>query len=87
MTYRIELKPAAVRDLKNVARTDQKRIARRINALAADPRPRGSQKLKQAQDLRRIIAGDYRILYQIQDKNSLVVIARIRHRREVYQQL
>ncbi|MFB0546385.1 MAG: type II toxin-antitoxin system RelE/ParE family toxin [Anaerolineae bacterium] len=55
--------------------------------MAEDPRPRGSRKLKQAQDLRRVIAGDYRILYQIQDEVSLVVIARIRHRREVYQQL
>lgn len=87
MVYSIELKPAAERDLKNIPKTDQKRIARKIDTLAGDPRPPGAMKLKQAKDLWRIPAGDYRILYQVQDEVSLVIVARIRHRREVYRGL
>lgn len=87
MAYRIELKPAAERDLKNIPKTDQKRIVRKINTLGNDPRPPGAMKLRRADDLWRIKVGDYRILYQIQDEVSLVIVARIRHRREVYRQL
>lgn len=86
MAYRIELKPAAERDLKRIPNADQKRIARKISALSEDPRPPGAMKLKQAKELWRIRVGEYRILYQVQDGVSLILIARIRHRRQVYRQ-
>ncbi len=84
MIHRIELKPAAERDLKNIPRDDLKRIARKISSLGEDPRPPGARKLRRVEGLWRIKAGDYRILYQIHDKDSLILVARIRHRREVY---
>ncbi len=87
MVYQIGFKPAAIRDLKNIPKTDQKRIARKIDSLAKDSRPPGAMKLRHAGNLRRIKAGDYRILYQIDEKASLVLIAKIRHRREVYRNL
>lgn len=87
MIYRIELKPAAERDLKNIPRNDLNRIARKISSLGEDPRPPGVRKLRHVEDLWRIKVGDYRILYQIHEKASLILIARIRHRREVYRQL
>ena len=87
MSYRIELKHAAERDLKNIPRNDLNRIARKISSLGEDPRPAGVRKLRHVEDLWRIQAGDYRILYQVQDEVSLVLVARTRHRREVYRQL
>ena len=87
MAYRIELKHAAERDLKNIPKNDQKRIARKIDTLGNDPRPPGAMKLRRTDDLWRIKVGDYRILYQFQNEVSLVIAARIRHRREVYRQL
>ena len=87
MSYRIELKPAAERNLKNIPRNDLNRIARKISSLGEDPRPPGVRKLRRADDLWCIKVGDYRILYQINEKASLVLIARIRHRKEVYRNL
>lgn len=42
------------------------------------------EKLKGADDLWRVRAGDYRIIYTIQDAVCLVLVIRIGHRREVY---
>ncbi len=88
--YRIDLTKAAERDLKALARTppDQDlltRIDEAISGLAADPRPPGAIKL-QGSDFWRIVVGDYRIIYALDDKNRVVTVARVRHRREVYRQ-
>jgi mRNA interferase RelE/StbE len=55
-----------------------------IDSLESDPRPKGSRKLKGAEQDFRIRIGDYRILYRVEDDRLLVVVIRIRHRRGVY---
>ena len=51
--------------------------------LAAEPRAPGSVKLQGEGELYRVRAGDYRIVYQIQDA---VLVVQIGHRREIYRQ-
>jgi mRNA interferase RelE/StbE len=85
VTYRIEFRPAALRDLKNLPKDVLTRISGKVTALAEDPRPLGVEKLSgSAEDFYRIRVGDYRVLYTIQDKVLLVIIIKVRHRREVY---
>lgn len=55
-----------------------------IEALAGDPRPHGCRKLTGAEDLWRIRVGDYRVVYQVDDAEMLVLIATAGHRRDVY---
>lgn len=62
-----------------------KRIDRRILMLAEDPRPTGCKKLRGYKDQWRIRAGDWRVVYIIDDAAKLVSITRIAHRREVYE--
>jgi mRNA interferase RelE/StbE len=59
------------------------RVAKAIDALARDPRPRGATKLAGRDDY-RIRVGNYRIVYAVDDAQRLVVVARIAHRRDVY---
>ncbi len=82
--YAVEIATPAVKTLRNLPRPDQRRIAARIDALAENPRPPGVEKLEGADDLYRIRAGDYRIVYRIEDERLLVLVIRIGHRREVY---
>ena len=85
MTYRIEFRPAARRDLKNLPRDVLDRVSRKISALTENPRPLGVEKLSGSEeDFYRIRVGDYRVLYEIQDKVLLIIIIKVRHRREVY---
>jgi len=60
------------------------RIDRKILALADDPRPAGSKKLKGYKDSWRIRIGDWRVVYIVDDPAKLVTVTRIAHRREVY---
>jgi mRNA interferase RelE/StbE len=62
---------------------DLARVTKRIEGLAADPRPPGCEKLS-GQDRYRVRQGDYRILYEVDDPGLVVTIVKIGHRREVY---
>ena len=84
MAYAVEFAPSAEREFRKLAREIQLRLRPRIDALAADPRAAGAKKLKGRDDLWRIRAGDYRIVYEIRDRLLVVLVIRIAHRREVY---
>ena len=55
----------------------------KIQALASNPRPQGSEKLA-GDDRYRIRHGNYRVLYEVDDKTVVVAIVRVAHRREAY---
>jgi mRNA interferase RelE/StbE len=83
--YTINVLPSAARDLGQLPRPISRRVGRAIDSLADDPRPRGCEKLKVGTGNEyRIRVGDYRILYKVDDDEHLVLIVRVRHRREVY---
>ncbi|WP_281786517.1 type II toxin-antitoxin system RelE/ParE family toxin [Aurantimicrobium sp. INA4] len=84
MTYRIELRPAAVRALEKIDHQDRNRIRGAIALLAENPRPPGARAL-QGRPGFRVRVGDYRILYIIDDDVLLVVVVTLGHRRNVYQ--
>jgi mRNA interferase RelE/StbE len=81
--YRITIKKSAAKELEALPKKDLQRIIKRIQTLAQNPRPDGSQKLS-GKEQYRIRQGDYRIVYSIKDKDSLVDIFKIGHRREIY---
>jgi mRNA interferase RelE/StbE len=82
--YRIEFTTRAARDLRALERPVLKRVAARIDALASDPRPPSSRLLAANERLYRIRVGDYRVIYEIEDRTVLVLIIRVGHRREIF---
>jgi mRNA interferase RelE/StbE len=83
VTYRIELRPAAVKSLRAVHPNDRARIQGAIALLAQDPRPPGARALQGRPGL-RVRVGDYRIIYTVQDDVLLMVVVALGHRRDVY---
>lgn len=81
--YRITIKKSAAKELEDIPRKDLAKIVKRIQSLARNPRPRGSQKLS-GQNRLRIRQGDYRMVYSVDDKDCVVDIVKIGHRREIY---
>lgn len=81
--YELRFKTSVAKDLRDVPKTDLRRILERIEALRDDPRPVGCEKLS-AQELYRIRQGNYRILYEILDLEVIVEVVKIGHRREIY---
>lgn len=84
MTYRIELSPAAVRQLRRLDRTAQRRVQAAIELLADEPRPSGAKKLVGGAGEWRVRTGDYRIVYEVRDQVLLVLVVAVGHRREIY---
>ncbi len=81
--YRIEVRPAAARALRNLDPDVQPRIQGAIALLALDPRPPTARALRGRPGF-RVRVGDHRIIYTINDDVLLVVVVALGHRREVY---
>ena len=84
MSFRIELTPAAKRDLLKIDRTTLRRIGDAIDGLAEQPRPAGCVKLSGEDNLWRVRVGNYRIVYAIEDRKLLVLVVRVADRKDVY---
>ena len=81
--YKITIKKSAAKELEDIPKKDLQKIIKRIQSLAQNPRPQGAQKLSGQQHF-RVRQGDYRIIYSIDDKDLVVDIVKIGHRREIY---
>ncbi len=84
--YKVEVRRRAQRVLDKLPKPDFQAVVKAIKDLAEVPRPRGIEKVKST-GLWRIRQGDYRIIYNINDDESLVAIVRVGHRREIYKAL
>ena len=85
--YSIEFTPAAFRDLESLPRDAQKRIGKKIESLASNPRPAGAVAIKGGKGLLRLRVGFYRIIYRVENDRLLVLVIRIGHRKDVYRKL
>jgi mRNA interferase RelE/StbE len=84
VTYRIEVTPAAVRQLRKLDPPTRRRIQAAIELLATEPRPPGAKKLVGGEGEWRVRTGDYRVVYEIHDDALVVLVLAVGHRREVY---
>ena len=82
-SYRLLIKPSASKEIEALPKRDRRRIVAKITSLSRDPRPPGCEKLS-GHDQYRLRQGNYRILYEIQDLDLVVVVVKIGHRRDVY---
>lgn len=84
MTYRVEVAPAAVLQLRKLDGVALRRVQAAIELLAEAPRPGGARKLVGGDGAWRVRTGDYRIVYEINDGALLVLVVAVGHRREIY---
>lgn len=82
--YKLYLERAAERDLKRLSTENFHRLITEIKMLAEEPRPPGARKIIGSKDDWRIRVGDWRVVYEIDNKQKVVRIMRVRLRREVY---
>ena len=87
MSYRIEFRPGALRELRRIAKPFQGRLLTAISALADTPRPPGCVRLQGPEGFHRVRVGDYRIVYRIEDRVLLICVVRVAHRKDVYRDL
>jgi mRNA interferase RelE/StbE len=79
--FRVEIAPAAQRQLRRLPPGDAARLRGPILALALDPRPPGASKLTDT-EFWRLRVGDLRIVYLIDETDRLVVVLKVARRSE-----
>lgn len=81
--YSLRIKKSAGKALSRIAKPDRTRLIAAIDALAGDPQ-KGKSLKGNLTGLRRIRVGDYRVIYEIQDAELIVLVIQIGHWRTVY---
>lgn len=84
MTYTIITPKAVQKQLDALSDDVYDRIAEKIEQLAEDPRPDGVVKMKGSDNEYRIRIGDYRVRYEIDDKELIILLLQCKHRKDVY---
>ena len=83
--YEVLLSKAARKQLGSLPAFIHNKIIEDISALAASPRPAGCKKLKGYNNSWRIRIGDYRVIYEVEDKILRILVIAIGHRKDVYE--
>jgi mRNA interferase RelE/StbE len=85
MEYKITFHPAALRALKKLPLKVVHQMNPHLVDLSKEPRPPGCKKLKGNSGFWRVRVGDYRIVYQIDDGQLIILVIAIGHRKDIYQ--
>ena len=84
MAYRVQIKASALRFLKKLEASPKARLLVAISSLSDEPRPPGCRKITGVAGLWRIRSGRYRIIYQVREKELVVLVVKVGHRSDVY---
>lgn len=80
MPYRVEISPAAGKDLKHLPLQLSQRLEQDIVALDDNPYPDGVRKIQGTDRAYRIRVGSYRVVYEVYKEQQVVVILRVARR-------
>lgn len=81
--YSLAFKKSVAKDLRNIPNKDIKRILKCIETLCENPRADGCIKLS-GQERYRIRQGVYRVIYEIQDSELIILVVKVAHRSGAY---
>jgi len=81
---RVHLAPPAKKDLDRLPDKIAFRVAVLIKTLETDAFPSSSKKLHGWQNTYRTRLGDYRVVYEVDTSHKIIIVTRIKHRKDVY---
>jgi len=81
--YSLSFKKSVAKDLRNLPKKDIKKILKCIEHLSLNPRANGCIKLS-GRERYRVRQGVYRIIYEIQETELIIMVVKVAHRSTVY---
>jgi len=85
--YTVIVERQAEKTLRRLPKEVLSRVDRLLMSLAEEPRPAGCKKLRGYENLYRLRAGDWRLIYAIEDDQLVVLIIEVAPRGEAYRNL
>ena len=87
-SYRVKIKSSAQKEIRKLPGKELRdKVVDIINSLYTNPLPDESKKIKGSKNIYRIRQGTYRVVYQIYKDQLLIIIIRVRHRKDAYRGL
>lgn len=87
-SYKVKIKNSAQKEIRKLPSKELRdKAIGIINSLYSNPIPDESKKIKGSNNIYHIRQGSYRIVYQIYKNELLIIVIRVRHRRDVYRDL
>ena len=83
-SYKILWKKSALKELSKLNRKVILKIITVVENLSKNPFPIGVKKLETSEFTYRIRVGDYRIVFSLFEKELVIEIIRVGHRKEIY---
>lgn len=83
MPYLLKIKQSALKELKKLDKPDRFRLVEAIDKLPENPHI-GKLLKGEFSGLRRLRVGSFRIIYEINEGEVLILILRVAHRKDVY---
>lgn len=83
-SFRLEWRASVHKDLRKLSPDINARPVAVVTSLICNPFPSGIKKIAGCEHTYRIRNGDYRIIYEVITSQSLVVVQRVRHRKDAY---
>ena len=82
--FKVLFKKSAHKELRAVPAPYLRKIIEKIKDLSKNPRPADTQMLTGEGRYFRLRQNDYRLIYEINDSRSEIVIIKIGHRQDIY---
>jgi mRNA interferase RelE/StbE len=87
-SYSVKIKNSAQKEIRKLPNKELRdKVVSIINGLYINPVPDESKKIKGSNNIYRIRQGTYRIVYQIYKNELLILVIRVRHRKDAYKSL
>jgi mRNA interferase RelE/StbE len=87
VAYSVEFTRAAAKGFRVLPTKEKERVSRVIDNLADDPWSTRARALSGHPELLRIRVGNYRVVYRVEEEDSVVLIVIVGHRKDVYRKL
>ena len=82
--YSVVITSLAEKSIRRLDNSTKNRVTTAILALATDPKPNGSIRIKSEEGVWRVRVGEYRIAYIVDDKSKVLTIIRVGPRGDFY---
>jgi mRNA interferase RelE/StbE len=83
VTYSLRIKTSAVKALRRIPKEERLRLIEAIDRLATEPTAGGVLK-GEFRGLRRLRVSSYRIVYEVDEGELMILVVRVGHRKDIY---
>lgn len=84
MRYQVIIPKPVQKQLDELPSHPRKHILKKVLSFKQEPRPRGCIKLRKYENEYRVRIGDYRVRYEINDQERIVLLLNVKHRKNAY---